>query len=106
MNSPAGPNIEWFDKIAHFFVFGLLATIVFRSVDLPLGSAFRWCVAFAVVMLYSSIDEAIQYFNPVRTADWMDLVADGLGAVVALFVYRNWEFYRQLMERSLFARKV
>jgi len=100
-SSPAGPDFIGFDKIAHFFVFGLLATLVYRATHFPLSSPFKWMVAFAVVALYSSIDEAIQYFNPVRTADWMDLVADGLGAIVALFFYRNWKFYRELMERPV-----
>ena len=104
-SSPVSPDIEWFDKVAHFFVFGLMGTLVFRVIDLPLKSRRRWSIALIAVLLYSSVDETIQYYNPFRTADWMDLVADALGSSVAVFVYRNWTFYRHLMEWPLFGTK-
>lgn len=101
--SPSGPRIPHFDKIAHFFVFGLLATLVFRCLKLPLDSWARFGAAWTVALLYGSVDEWIQFYNPGREADWLDWYTDGAGALLALSVYRWCPPYRRLMEWKLFS---
>lgn len=98
--SVAGPNIVNFDKAAHFFIFGLLATLVARNGFVP-GRA--W-MAVAAVSLFGLTDEWHQSFTPGRSVELIDWIADTLGAAVAVTVYAAWPRYRALLERSLARR--
>ena len=94
----SGPDIPYFDKIAHFFVFGLMGTLWYRclpSRSIPLA---RWLVALTLVLSYGVLDEWIQSHNPNRVSDIFDWVADGAGAITAIFVYRGWRLYRRVLE--------
>ncbi|MBK1878608.1 VanZ family protein [Pelagicoccus mobilis] len=102
---PAGPKIIGFDKVAHFFVFGLLGTLMFRRIRIRFLEHRRWVWAFAGAMLYALADEVLQFFNPDRSFDVLDWVADAAGAAVAIFVYRNWGWYRRLLEWEIWSRK-
>jgi len=95
---PEGPNIQYFDKVAHFFVFGLLGTLWFRAVPGRLQSTTRLAAAFVLTLMYGVVDEWIQASNPVRTFDPWDWIADALGALTALLFYRNWDLYRRILE--------
>lgn len=101
---PTGPKIPHFDKIAHFCVFGLLATLAFRSVRLPLVSWGRFFIGLAVAMGYGAIDEWIQFYNPGRDADWLDWFTDAGGALLAVSLYRYWAGYRRLLEWRIFSK--
>lgn len=95
---PAAPDIVGFDKVAHFCVFGLLATLLFRRLQYDFFEHRRWVVAFLGVAAYALTDEFLQYFNPDRSFDVLDWAADGVGALLAIFLYRNWSWYRNLLE--------
>lgn len=94
----AAPDIGGFDKMAHFCVFGLLATLFFRRQTLGFFEHRRWLFAFAQVMCYAFTDEILQSFNPTRSFDVKDWVADGVGALLAIGLYRSWPFYRKVLE--------
>lgn len=96
--APAAPEIVGFDKVAHFFVFGLLGTLIFRSLRIGLKKPSRWVWAYAGVLVYAAVDEILQYFNPGRSFDLWDLVADGTGSILAIMLYRYWSWYRRLLE--------
>ncbi|MDQ8188304.1 VanZ family protein [Pelagicoccus sp. SDUM812002] len=100
---PGAPDIENFDKVAHFFVFGLMGTLFFRSVPLSFWSHRRWVLAWLGVLAYAVTDEWLQYYNPDRSFDPWDWVADGMGSILAIFLYRHWRWYRRLLEFN-FAR--
>lgn len=85
------------DKIAHFFVFGLLATLVVRT---GFASGRAW-VAVLLVSLYGAVDELHQSLTPGRFMTLSDWVADTLGAAVAVAVYVKWHAYRRWLERPL-----
>ena len=97
--SPPTPGfIPSFDKLAHFCVYGLLGTLLFRLV--PLASMIgrsALAVIFAV-SLFGLSDEFHQSYTPGRSVEIADWVADSLGAFVAVVVYWKWEAYRRLME--------
>ncbi|MCH6258663.1 VanZ family protein [Puniceicoccaceae bacterium K14] len=101
--TPAAPSIPHFDKIAHFCVFGLLATLLFRSLKLSFRSWTRLLLAWFVALLYGSVDEWIQFYNPGREADWADWFTNGAGAILALALYRFWDSYRELLEWRIFS---
>ncbi len=88
------------DKLAHFLVFGLLATSVLRT---PKLRACRWqdlAIAALIVSGYGAFDEFRQSLTPGRAVELGDWIADTVGAVVAVLVYARWKFYRQLLEWS------
>ena len=39
--------------------------------------------------------------NPLRSFEWDDLLADGLGAALALVLYRSQSWYRNFLEWPL-----
>jgi len=89
-----GPDIIGIDKVAHFAVFGLLATLVLRTGCRP------W-VAVLLVSLFGFTDEWHQSFTPGRMVEVADWVADTLGAITAVAIYARWTRYRVWLEMPL-----
>jgi len=96
----AGPDVVNFDKLSHLAVFGLLATLVLRA---P-GLRYAW-VAVVAVSLFGAADELHQSFTPGRAVEFADWIADSVGALMAVVVYRFWPWYRRLLEAPLRLRK-
>jgi len=90
------------DKLAHFLVFGLLATSILR-VD-PL-SRLGWrgaLTAATLAIVYGGFDELRQSFTPGRSVEFADWIADTAGAIVAVVVYKSWSRYRSFLEWRVF----
>ncbi len=90
------------DKTAHFFIFGLLATLIFRVVKdnkMPIKHAL---IAILITSLFGLSDEWHQYLNPHRYFEWMDWIADTLGAIVAVIAYLSLQPYRRLLEINIY----
>jgi hypothetical protein len=88
------------DKIAHFAVYGLLATLVCR-----LGHGWRAAAgALLVASLYGATDEWHQSFVPGRTPQVADWIADTVGAALAVGLYAGWTRYRNWLEKPLLRR--
>lgn len=102
--APAGPGIPHFDKVAHFLVFGLVGTLLFRALPLGFFAPGRWFAALAGALAIGAADEIMQLFNPARSFDSWDWVADGAGALLAILLYRNWGLYRKVLEWPLRGR--
>ncbi len=86
------------DKLAHFGVFGALATSVIR---LPRFREAGWKGVFVVLLLVSlwgGLDEFRQSFTPGRSVEVHDWLADTLGAMTAVLLYQAWPAYRRLLE--------
>ncbi len=97
----AGVDISMSDKVVHFCVYGLLATLICR-----LGRGWRGAaVALVAASLYGASDEWHQSTVPGRAAELADWVADTLGAATAVALYTRWTAYRNLLERPLGRRR-
>ncbi len=73
------------DKLAHGILYAGLAAVVsvgvWRSNQSIRASLHFWIpITFAVI--YGFSDEVHQIYVPERTFDWMDLLADGVGATI------------------------
>ncbi len=90
----AAPDIVNFDKLAHFGVFGLLASLVWRC--RPQRPWAGWAVL--LVSLFGASDELHQSFTPGRSMDWVDWICDTTGAALAVTLYARWTWYRGLLE--------
>jgi VanZ family protein len=95
-------GIVGFDKIAHFSVYGLLATVLARIWFS--GKRRPWRVVFlavAITSLFGITDELHQSFTPGRSVELADWLADTGGATLAAVVYVYWAGWRRLLERPL-----
>jgi VanZ family protein len=93
------------DKLIHFLLYGLLASLVAR-----VPAVRRWPLAgigWAIVLAsaFGIGDECWQSLTPGRSVEFADWCADTLGGVVAVAVYEHWSAYRRLLERPLARRK-
>jgi VanZ family protein len=102
--SPPLPNI---DKVAHFLVYGLLGTLVFRAFRrkhlthrLPLA-----LLSIALVSAFGVSDEWHQSFTPGRSVEMADWIADTFGAALAIILYSAWAQYRRWLEMPVFFRR-
>ena len=83
--TPMAVNIvpaPW-DLLLHALLYGTIAFLA----NVGLGGK-RPMMIFAVACLIGTADEALQLFEPGRHADWMDLLADMLGALAGAFASR------------------
>jgi VanZ family protein len=100
----AGPHIRGGDKVAHFAVYGLLATLVIRAMrsaeERLRGPAAL--MAVVVASLYGITDEWHQSFTPGRSVEVADWLADTSGAALAVTLYCRWAWYRRWLEKPLF----
>jgi VanZ family protein len=90
------------DKLAHLAVYSALGALVLRGVlrhpqhggPGPRALRLRTQIVIAILAttLYGVSDEIHQLWTPNRTADWHDVVADALGAVLGAlaFVAMQW----------------
>ena len=89
------------DKIAHFSVYGLLATLLVR-----LGRGPRaWWLALLATSLYGASDEWHQYFVPGRSCEFGDWIADTTGGALAIVLYVQWSWYRTRLEATIFSQR-
>jgi VanZ family protein len=80
------------DKLLHLLVFGALCLLTLRATHggpHPLAPA-PAAVAFSLVLLWGVLDEVHQSFVPGRDASARDVVADALGAALAVLVWAVW----------------
>ena len=92
----AAPPVVNIDKLVHFSVFGLLATLVARSPGLR-----RLGYAIVIVSAFGFTDEIRQSFTPGRSVEFADWLADTAGAALAVGLYALWPWYRRLLETPL-----
>ena len=90
-------EIKYFDKIVHFFIFGLLATAFYRIDFFWNLKSIGLILVLLMVAVYGVSDEVHQYFVPHRHFEHTDIFADISGALVALIAYRFWYLYRSIL---------
>lgn len=91
---PSSKTLDrWFfsDKLAHALVYGLLALLIIRALNTHARWQARplalWSIAVAATVFYGLSDEWHQSFVSTRTADALDLLADGVGGVLGAGIY-------------------
>ena len=97
----ATPRIDiWFskDKVAHFFVFGLLTTSLVRIDVFRKMNSRGILFPIALTVAFGGVDELHQSFTPGRNMEFADWIADSLGSIVAGISYHYWNAYRKILE--------
>lgn len=90
IQSLPGPDLKWIDKVWHLGAFALLAVLLSRAVAHWRGA---WPKASRDAALASAalggLLEVLQSLTPFRSAEWADMAADGLGALLAYMMLRQ-----------------
>ena len=94
----------YFDKLAHFSIFGLLASSVIR-LPISKNKHQNFALSLLIVTLYGSIDEYRQSFTPGRSIEMADILANALGALCACSLYSYCAWYQKILEYRLFQLK-
>lgn len=83
------------DKISHGIAYGLLALSLVFAMEYKCPSAIRHYVFVLILTIgYGGLMECLQYLcTTTRTAEWSDLGADTLGAIIGLLLFLP--FYRK-----------
>ncbi|MEO7412211.1 MAG: VanZ family protein [Opitutaceae bacterium] len=102
----AGPAVPGIDKVVHFMVYGLLATLLLRAILGSGGKSSRYAawIAIGLASAYGISDEWHQSFTPGRAVELADWLADTLGAALAVTLYCRWAWYRRTLETPIFPR--
>ena len=83
-----------FDKVAHFTYYGIMAVLLVHA----FGSRWLW-VSLLLILLVGVADEWNQASIAGRDSSAWDWVADGIGAVVFVFLYLKWATWRRSLVR-------
>jgi VanZ family protein len=83
--------IDW-DKLLHAGAYGLLTLLLVQMLPCVFRRAHgtTWLIAGLAAVGYGGLMELLQWLaRNGRTADWMDLVADAVGALVCYVIFRH-----------------
>jgi len=89
------------DKVVHFALYGLMATLIARIEAVARTRPLGMYAAILITSVFGVTDELHQYFTPGRSMDVWDWVADTLGAIVATVMYAEWAAYRRMLESPM-----
>jgi VanZ family protein len=92
------------DKLAHMGVFFVFCWFSRRALFFQNSSILlkRWSLvgAFLLTCLYGYLDEVHQLFVPGRSYDYYDMLADAIGALLFVLLFRTSRRWRNLEERT------
>ncbi len=87
------PQRPLLDKLLHFlayFILGILFFRAYRTLPIKISHNALIFISISSSILYGISDEIHQHFVPLRQADLMDVLADALGSVFGILMYRLW----------------
>lgn len=90
--APDLPSIGLSDKVAHLSAFFCLSVLLTLSLIFQRKSKLffdnAYFAAFLICLIYAAIDELHQMLIPGRSAELLDWIADGGGAILGIFIVR------------------
>jgi VanZ family protein len=81
------PEIWNIDKAMHSIEYGILGFLWLRAIKNKKKIQHAASIAFTISFLYGISDEIHQYFVPNRSSSVYDVIADGIGAWVGIWLY-------------------
>lgn len=95
IEDPPLKDVPLIDKWTHMVLFGGICSVLVLELTLNRREKFRWIAPIAAA-LYGGLVELMQaYLTTCRSGEWLDFVADAIGAVVffpiALLVCRLFQ---------------
>lgn len=102
MPSVQMPKFDFFsaDKLVHALVYGVLTWLLLKGVRQSRGAAFSWKTSLMVLFFaigYGVLMEFVQFaFIPGRYYEIDDMLANGVGCLLAWGVYGGWLGFKRL----------
>lgn len=85
-------EIPYLDKWVHAFIFGILALLLYIIYKQKQNKNVVFMV-LGICMLYGAVIECLQHYCTInRQGDFWDLLADGFGSLIAIFIAIRWRF--------------
>lgn len=87
-------GIDWFDKILHFFAFGILGLLSAHGIKHAGNQFFQKNYAWTSILIciiFGATDEIHQLHVPGRYASVYDWIADILGILLFVWIYWLWQ---------------
>ena len=92
------------DKVNHFlafFVFSfLLIRIFYISFNYRENKTYYHLYSFVISVCYGCIIELLQHFNPARTVEFLDIVANSIGTIAGLIFFSITIYFFELFFNS------
>lgn len=85
--------LSW-DKLQHCAAYAVGGAAFAYALRARARGPWPWAAA-ALGILYGASDELHQWFVPGRSSDWRDWVADSLGVMAGIFLYRSFLSWRE-----------
>jgi VanZ family protein len=84
------PQFPYLDKLTHGGAYGLLSILFYRAYRTHIKNNLNLVILLSIASssLYGITDELHQHYVPYRNADLMDIVADIIGSILGVYVYR------------------
>ena len=94
------PATRWmdfvFEKSAHTFEFAVLGALLLRALAADEPPNWRaFCLALLLACSYALSDEFHQRYVPGRSANWLDILFDWLGATLGAYIMLRWRSSHQ-----------
>jgi VanZ family protein len=97
-------EFEFTDKLLHFIVFGTLGILIargFRNLSNKRINENYLSLTIIISILYGASDEIHQYLVPGRYSSFEDWIADVLGIIIMVWIYKGFIRYRELKNKKL-----
>ncbi len=93
------PDFEFSDKLYHIVEYGILSILLFRAMSVSFSKKTLMALffyTFLISIAYGVTDEVHQYFVPHRFSTVSDVIADGVGSIVGLYLYNKLWIKRKI----------
>ena len=88
---PSKQIFQWQDKLSHLVVY----MVLFWLLLLAYGKQWRLMSLGVLLAFFGGLIEVAQSFTGYRQAEWLDLLANILGILVAALFYKALKFYKK-----------
>ena len=89
---PQLPGVLGWDKLLHAGAYGLLSLLLAQALLCwPHLLHKAWWLASLTAIAFGALLEILQFLTQTgRTAEWLDLLADAVGALICCVIFRHW----------------
>jgi VanZ family protein len=84
--------LPYLDKVLHFVAYALLSALflrAFKTSRIKNNVKLMFILSVLLSSFYGISDEIHQHFVPYRSADLMDVLADMLGGIMGVYIYKT-----------------
>ncbi|MEK7699682.1 MAG: VanZ family protein [Planctomycetota bacterium] len=98
------PLLPHIDKVIHCVEYGILCLLICWSISsahVSAKSIYKIALPIALTSIYGATDEFHQSFTPHRSVEFLDWMADTVGAMIAGFTWQALVYRQRTKEKSL-----